>query len=196
MQRLAITKVNPIPKVRSSAKLARRCAALITAHGLAQTNRAEGKVSICSAGVIMGIVGEWWNELGSKMVIHPQGVDPRIFTGTYHTAVGTGQQRDYTLAGACDAAGGNSQTMGWAVAYDPHDPPQPGEPPHGPSTCAWSGQLQSADNAGSPMEYIVTSWYLTEATDRNDDWESTRSGKDYFFRSKPTATMLGNAMLP
>jgi hypothetical protein len=46
------------------------------------------------------------------------------------------------------------------------------------------------------MEYIVTSWYLTGTTERDDDWESTQSGKDYFFRSAPTPEMLGKAILP
>jgi hypothetical protein len=144
----------------------------------------------------MSIIGEWWNELGSKKVIQAQAADPRIIVGTYHAAVGTAQQRDYTLAGACDAAGGVSQTVGWAVAFDPPDAPQPGEPPNEPSTCAWSGQLQTTGTGDDAMEYIVTSWYLTSATDRNGDWESTHSGKDYFFRSMPTPDMLGKAILP
>ena len=46
-------------------------------------------------GGTMGIVGEWWNELGSKMVINPQRANSRIISGMYHTAVGTAQQRDY-----------------------------------------------------------------------------------------------------
>lgn len=144
----------------------------------------------------MTIVGTWWNELGSKMVIQPQGADPRIITGTYHTAVGTAQQRDYNLAGACDAAGGKSQTVGWAVAFDPPDPPKPGEQPNKPSTCAWSGQLQTAEADKQVIEFIVTSWYLAKTTDRPDDWESMLSGKDYFFRSKPTPEMLALAILP
>jgi hypothetical protein len=143
----------------------------------------------------MGITGEWWNELGSKMVIAPQGTDPRIIYGTYHTAVGTALQRDYTLAGACDAAGQDSQTVGWAVAFDPPDPPVNGNPPNASSTCAWSGQWQTAGRGSDEVEYIVTSWYLTAATDQGNDWESTKSGKDYFFRSIPTAEMLGLAIL-
>jgi hypothetical protein len=142
----------------------------------------------------MALDGEWWNELGSKMVIDPPGIDPRIITGTYHTAVGTALQRDYSLAGACDAAGGASQTVGWAVAFDPPDPPQAGEPPNAPSTCAWSGQLQSVGVGVAAMEYITTSWYLTGATDRDDNWESTLSGKDYFFLTKPTPAMIGAAI--
>jgi hypothetical protein len=144
----------------------------------------------------MSIVGEWWNELGSKMVVDPMGGNPRIITGSYHTAVGTAQQRNYRLAGACDAAGGNSQTVGWAVAFDPPDPPQEGEPENGPSTCAWSGQLQTVETEAGMIEYIVTSWYLTGATERSDNWTSTTAGKDYFFRQKPTAGMLGAAILP
>ena len=149
-------------------------------------------------GDFMGIVGTWWNELGSKMVINPLGADPRIITGTYHTAVGTAQQRDYTLAGACDAAGGTSQTVGWAVAFDPPDPPKPGKPPNEPTTCAWSGLLQTAvDAGGNNVEFIVTSWYLTGPTDSPADWDSTLSGKDYFFRNQPvTGDMLGLAILP
>jgi hypothetical protein len=144
----------------------------------------------------MGIVGEWWNELGSKMVINPQRANSRIISGMYHTAVGTAQQRDYALAGACDAADGTSQTVGWVVAYDPPDPPDPGDPPNEPSTCAWSGQRQIVGSGEDEMEYIVTSWYLTVATDRGDDWKSTQSGKDYFFRSMPTPEMLGRVILP
>jgi hypothetical protein len=143
----------------------------------------------------MALVGEWWNELGSKMVIDPPGADPRIITGTYHTAVGTAQQRDYKLAGACDAAGGPSQTVGWSVAFDPPDPPAQGEPPNAPSTCSWSGQLWTVGAGAGAMEFIETSWYLTSAMDSADDWASTHSGKDYFFRAKPTPEMLGLAIL-
>lgn len=143
----------------------------------------------------MDIIGDWYNELGSKMVIQPQGTDPRVIIGTYHTAVGTAQQRDYVLAGACDAAGGESQTVGWAVAFDPPDPASPGEPPNSPSTCAWSGQLRSAGSGAEAMEYIVTSWYLTSAIKREDEWESTLAGRDYFFRTAPSTEMLGRAIL-
>lgn len=143
---------------------------------------------------LMNITGEWWNELGSKMVIAPQGANPRIITGTYHTAVGTAQQRDYTLAGACDAAGGSSQSLGWVVAFDPPDASQQGEPPNAPSTCAWSGQLQSANCPGGVMEYLTTTWILTDASARAENWMSTLTGKDYFFRTKPTPEMIGNAI--
>jgi hypothetical protein len=142
------------------------------------------------------IVGTWWNELGSKMVIQSQGSDPRIIFGTYHTAVGTAQQRDYALAGACDASGGQTQTVGWAVAFDPPDSSEPGEPPNRPSTCAWSGQLQTVADGTEAIEFILTSWYLARSTDRPDDWESMLSGKNYFFRQKPSAQMLGLAILP
>jgi Avidin family len=143
----------------------------------------------------MSLSGEWWNELGSKMVIDPPGSNKRIITGTYHTAVGTAKQRDYPLAGACDDAGGPNKTIGWAVAFDPPDPPDPGEPPHGPSTCAWSGQLQYVGEDEDTLEFIETSWYLTSATDVPDDWESTQAGKDYFFRERPTPEMIGRAIL-
>jgi hypothetical protein len=144
----------------------------------------------------MKLTGEWWNELGSKMVIDPQEINPRIFTGTYHTAVGTAQERDYVLAGACDDAGGSSQTVGWAVAFDPPDAPKPGEPANGPSTCAWSGELQLIEVSGEELECITTTWLLTAATDKEDNWDSTETGKDYFFRTKPTAEMIGVAVLP
>ena len=107
-----------------------------------------------------------------KVLTHVLSPEPTI------TGVGTAQQRDYTLAGACDAAGGQSQTVGWAVGFDPPDPPKPGEPPNEPSMCAWSGQLQTVVAGGQAIEFIVTSSYLALTTDRPDDWESMLSGKD------------------
>lgn len=121
--------------------------------------------------------------------------DPRIFFGTYHTAVGTAQQRDYSLAGACDTAGGTSQTLGWVVAFDPPDPSEPGEPPNAPTTCAWSGQRQVVGEGEEAFEYLNTSWYLTGPTEHAADWESTQSGKNYFFRAKPSSEILGRAIL-
>lgn len=140
----------------------------------------------------MTLAGEWWNELGSKLIINPSSSNPRLFDGSYHTAVGTAQQRDYALVGTCDNFGGTSQTVGWAVAFDPPDPPEPGKTPNGPTTCAWSGQLQVARGG---LEYIVSTWILTGATERADNWTSTTVGKDYFFRSFPSPEMIGLAVL-
>ncbi|WP_406706010.1 avidin/streptavidin family protein [Tunturibacter empetritectus] len=123
------------------------------------------------------------------MVIFPVGNDPRIITGTYHTAVGSAQQRNYGLAGGCDAAGGTSQTVGWAVAFEPPDADKPE-----PSTCAWSGQLHETAPDGSPLEFIASTWVLTSASDAADDWESTQVGKNYFFRNPPTPDQLNRAI--
>ena|SRR5579862_1123913 len=144
----------------------------------------------------MNIVGEWWNELGSKMVIAKQGPNLRLFHGTYHTAVGTAQQRNYDLVGSCDVEGGARQSLGWTVAFDPPDPPKPGDPPNKPSTCGFSGQLQTLCDDSGDVEYIATTLILTTATDRKDNWKSTWVGRDYFFRMKPTAAMIGKAVLP
>jgi len=61
----------------------------------------------------MNIIGEWWNELGSKMVIARQEPNLRFFHSTYHTAVGTAQQRNCDSVGSFDVAGGQSQSLGW-----------------------------------------------------------------------------------
>lgn len=138
----------------------------------------------------MEIAGDWFNELGSKMSIVPDGSNARLFTGKYHTAVGTAQEREYDLVGSHDTAGGESETVGWVVTYDPPDEAEPGEPENGPTTCAWSGQAQVLDD----MPYLITTWVLTGAVPREKNWTATTVGTNYFFRSKPTPEMVGRVL--
>jgi hypothetical protein len=135
----------------------------------------------------MEIVGDWFNELGSQMTIVLDANNPRLFHGSYHTAVGTAQERKYDLVGSHDIAGADSETLGWVVTYDPPDAAAAGEPANGPTTCAWSGQAQVIGD----MPYLVTTWVLTGAVPREENWTATTIGTNYFFRTKPTPSMLG-----
>ena len=146
----------------------------------------------------MGIEGVWWNELNSKMTIRKDPSDSRAISGDYQTAVGDATSRTYPLAGRCDDTGGGAknQTIGWVVAFDPPDPPPAGEPPYPPSLTAWSGQWHEVtDKDGNVVEFITTTWILTEQTDPPDEWDSTMVNKDYFFRKRPTPDELAKAKL-
>ena len=142
----------------------------------------------------MNIAGDWFNELGSKMTLIPDATKPRLFRGTYHTAVGTAQEQEYDLVGSCDQAGLDSQTIGWVVTYDPPDEAPEGEEPNGPTTCAWSGQAQvMSDAEGTP--YLVTTWLLSGAVPREKNWTATTTGTNYFFRKQPTPDLVGAVLV-
>jgi hypothetical protein len=134
----------------------------------------------------MSIAGDWWNEVGSKVIIQLDANDPRQITGTYRTNVGRAQQRIYPLVGRCDAANLSDQVLSWVVVWDPPDPPSPGESAQKPSTTAWVGQYHVLRG----MEFLTTTWLLTRMTAAPDDWEATRVGMDFFFRQAPTPEMI------
>ena len=76
------------------------------------------------------------------------------------------------------------------VTFDPPDAAKPGKPANGPTTCAWSGQAQVVGD----MPYLITTWVLTGAVPREENWTATTIGTNYFFRSTPTPAMLGAAL--
>ena len=136
----------------------------------------------------MTLEGEWWNELGSKMVITLDPGDPLAIVGEYHTHVGDAKSRTYPLTGRCGTPGPESQVVAWVVAWDPPDDPDPGAPPNKPSVTGWIGQLQSDPQTST--EFISTTWLLNRTTKLVDDWQSTIVGADYFTRQQPSAEKL------
>src|ERR1700721_4658991 len=99
----------------------------------------------------MGVSGEWWNELNSKMVIELGPNDPRMVGGYYHTNVGNAKQKTYPLVGRTDAWNNpnRDQMISWVVVWDPPDPPSnPNDPPRKPSITAWSGQYHVDPDTG------------------------------------------------
>jgi len=66
-------------------------------------------------------------------------------------------------------------TIAWTVTYNN------AENKNSKSTCGWSGQRQILD--GSPI--IRTTWLLTSQTETSDNWRSTLTNKDFFFRHLP-----------
>lgn len=136
----------------------------------------------------MTLKGEWWNELGSKMVITLDPADPLAIAGEYHTKVGDASGRVYPLRGRCGTPGPESQVVAWVVAWDPPDDPKPGDPPNKPSVTGWVGQLQSDPDSGT--EFISTTWLLNRTTKVLDDWQSTIVGADYFTRAQPSPAKL------
>lgn len=140
----------------------------------------------------MSIIGTWWNELGSKMVIRRNRRDKRQITGKYHTNVGDAKARVYPLVGRCDASGNPDQLVSWVVVWDPPDlPANPTDPPNKPSITAWAGQYHVDKHTRT--EFITTTWLLTSMTSAADDWKSTRLSMDVFFRTPPTPTMTALA---
>ncbi len=128
----------------------------------------------------MRLDGEWFNELGSKMILKVKG---RNITGTYHTAVGDASGI-YELVGRTDTNAGATRNVGFVVSWE--------NDKKGSSNAvtAWSGELQMDANGD---QVIVTTWLLTEETDPIDNWKSTIIGKDVFRRTTPTAASARRA---
>ena len=83
-------------------------------------------------------------------------------SGTYKSGVGTSHEEEYPLYGAYDICG---RALGWAVSYQAYD-----------STAAWSGQ--AFEQKGETC--IHTTWLLTEKTEYDEIWQSTKIGEDVF----------------
>jgi len=123
----------------------------------------------------MRLDGEWFNELGSKMVLR---VDGPSISGTYHTAVGNASG-EYALVGRADTPRETSQSVGFVVSWQ-------NEYQSADSLTAWSGQLQVIDGE----EMIVTTWLLTIETAPGEDWKSTMVGRDVFKRNPTPAAKI------
>ena len=128
----------------------------------------------------MSLEGDWYNELGSKMVLKVQG---NVLAGIYNSAVGPAKG-DYVLAGLVyPDQDGASRTLGFSVIWT-NDQTDLG------SVTAWSGQWQKAKGED---EQIVTMWLLTVGTAADDDWEAFRTGQDVFTRDKPKSASVKSA---
>ncbi|MFE9122861.1 streptavidin [Streptomyces sp. NPDC007172] len=128
-----------------------------------------------------GIVGKWYNELGSTMIV-TRAADGG-FVGRYESAVGNAE-KEYVLTGRYDSApatDGSGTALGWTVAY--HNSYR-----NAHSVATWSGQY-----VGGGQERIVTQWLLTSGTPSADQWRSTVVGHDEFSRVKPSATDVAKA---
>jgi hypothetical protein len=120
------------------------------------------------------ISGVWYNELGSKMILHAD--KKGSLSGKYHSAVGDAQDF-YILAGrfdACPPLDGSGDSVGWAVTFR-------NDKRNAHSTATWSGQYFD-DKDG---ERILTQWLLTSSTAPGSVWNSTNIGHDTFFRTQP-----------
>lgn len=116
--------------------------------------------------------GQWYNELGSQMNLEVSGSS---VWGSYYTAVGDAQGI-YELSGQINPSPQPyGQAMGWTVAWT-----NPYANAH--STTAWSGEYQTVDGE----EEIVALWLLASETESEDEWASTRVGKDVFTRTMPS----------
>jgi hypothetical protein len=122
----------------------------------------------------MGLVGTWYNELGSTLVINQ--VQGGVLSGSYQTAVSSSgcAQGAFYVAGVTDTDSGG-HNVGFAVSWN-----------NGNSQCAsvtaWSGQLL-ADSNGNP--YITVFWLLTVETQAADSWSATHIGQDLFTQTQP-----------
>ncbi|KOU88075.1 MULTISPECIES: streptavidin [Streptomyces] len=129
-----------------------------------------------------GILGTWYNQLGSVMVVTRAANGG--FVGTYESAVGNAEKR-YVMTGRYDSApaDGTGTAVGWTVAYrNAHR--------NAHSVATWSGQY-----VGGSQERIVTQWLLSYGTTPADQWKSTFLGHDEFTRVKPSAADVEKARL-
>jgi hypothetical protein len=125
----------------------------------------------------MDINGEWYNELGSKMIIKVNGA---TITGKNHTAVGDADGV-YELVGRLSASDRPSRTLGFVVTWQ-------NEKRKKNSATTWCGEAREV----SGQQFITTTWLLTTETAPADDWKSTLVGKDLFTRLPPDAQQVAS----
>ena len=127
----------------------------------------------------MSLTGVWLNEQSSILVL----VDPGdgMLHGKFRSLVGRDSQ-PRELAGRTGGEEQSRQLLGFSVCFHIDDP----APGNGHSSiCTWSGWARG--------NRITTHWLLTSSLLRpQDDWSSTRTGKDCFERilNTPDETQL------
>ena len=126
----------------------------------------------------MNIEGNWYNGLGSTMVI--TAVSDGQLVGTYTTAVSSDgcAQGSFDLVGLTDTDGvgdGVAFVVNWINSR---------------STCysvtAWSGQAQNINGE----DQINAFWLLTVESSSANNWSATHVGQDVFTRSSPSADQV------
>src|SRR5882762_4093195 len=126
----------------------------------------------------MNLVGAWFNELGSTMVIDQ--VENGIISGSYTTAVSsTGcAQGSFPLIGSTDTDSGG-EGVAFSVCWR-----------NATSQCAsvtaWSGQAQTINGE----DQILAFWLLTVESAPDQDWYATHVGQDVFTRSQLTEDQI------
>ncbi len=122
----------------------------------------------------IGLVGTWYNELGSTLVINQ--VQDGVLAGSYQTAVSSSgcAQGTFYVAGVTDTDSGG-HNVGFTVSWNNQS-----------SQCAlvtaWSGQVLSDNNGNA---FITAFWLLTEETQAADSWWATHIGQDTFRQTQP-----------
>jgi Avidin family len=121
----------------------------------------------------MSLKGVWYNELGSTMELEIQGSN---ITGRYNTKVGDAEGW-YSLTGRASGVHDKGEVVGFVVLWN-------NDRADTNSVTVWTGELLR-DRLGS--ERIETMWLLTAGSSVEEEWRSTRTGKDVFARNPPTA---------
>lgn len=131
----------------------------------------------------MSIIGTWYNELGSEMILKLDRTDKRQIKGTYETFVSTCARGKYVLTGRTDTDRDASQNVGFVVSWE-------NDNGSCDSVTTWSGELQEIDGE----EVLTTFWLLTMETSPDANWKSTLVGKDVFRRIRPTEEQVNKAL--
>ena len=128
----------------------------------------------------MNLLGPWFNELGSTMVIDQ--VQNGTISGNYATAVSsTGcAQGSFSLVGTTDTDSGG-EGIAFSVCWR-------NETSQCASVTAWSGQAQTIDGE----DQILAFWLLTVESAAEQDWYATHVGQDLFTRSEPTKEQIAS----
>ena len=128
----------------------------------------------------MNLLGTWFNELGSTMVIDQ--VQNGTIIGSYATAVSsTGcAQGSFSLVGSTDTDSGG-EGVAFSVCWK-NDTSQCA------SVTAWSGQAQTIDGE----DQILAFWLLTVESAPDQDWYATHVGQDLFTRSQPAREQIAS----
>jgi hypothetical protein len=124
------------------------------------------------------VSGDWYNQLGSKMVLK-QKADK--IDGTYQSAAGAARGI-YKLDGIIDSNGERySQPIGFTVLWKNQETKDLN------SVTTWSGLYDTS------KDEIRTFWLLTLAQEKSkDEWQSVLIGRDVFTRTQPTKEDIQN----
>ena len=127
----------------------------------------------------MNLLGTWYNELGSTLVI--DSVANGQLTGSYITPVSAaaGVQGRFALTGQTDVDSGG-EAIAFVVCWRNQEF-------QCKSITAWSGQAQTLNGD----DVITSFWLLTVESSPTDDWYATHVGQDVFWRDQRKATQAG-----
>lgn len=129
---------------------------------------------------MINLIGIWYNELGSSLIIEKQ--ENGVFTGLYESVVGAAKGF-YKVTGKYDTDIDQSFAIGWVVIWN-------NENGSSDAVTTWCGQIQIIKG----VETISTTWLLCRETTKGNNWRSTEISKDIFTKKRPEPEEIERAL--